>query len=68
MASPSSGDRPEKSTNGTSKRLDDDNTLASAAFGDEQTLADTDQTLADSDQTLSDIDQTSGERDQRSAW
>ena len=62
MASLSSGDRPDRFTNGRSKRRHDDNALASAGFGDEQTLADSDQTLADSDQTLADSDQTSGEQ------
>ena len=74
MASLSSGDRPEKSTNGAIKRLHQLSTLASGALGHEQTLADTDQTLGDSDQTSGERDQTSadsdptsGERDQRSA-
>ena len=74
MANLSSDDRPEKSANGTIKRLHENSTLASTGSRDEQTLADTeqtladsDQTLADSDQTLADSDQTSGERDQFSA-
>jgi len=67
MANLSSDDRPEQSTNGTIKRTDRDSILASAGFGEEQTLADSEQTLADSEQTLGDSDQTSGERDQTSA-
>lgn len=66
VASLSSGDRPE-STNGASNRRHEINIPASAALGDEQTLADNDQTLGDGDQTLADSDQSSGERDQTSA-
>jgi hypothetical protein len=62
MASLSSGDRPDKSANGTSKRRHDDNALASAGFGDEQTLADSDQTLA-----YTEIDPLTGHAPERPA-
>jgi diguanylate cyclase (GGDEF)-like protein len=65
MARLSSGDRPERSTNGMIKRLQD--SLASGGLGGRLRLADSEQTLGDSDQTLADSDQTSGERDQTSA-
>jgi diguanylate cyclase (GGDEF)-like protein len=67
VAGLSSGDRPEKSTNGAINRLHENPALDSEGHSDEQTLADAEQTLADTDQTLSDADQTSGERDQTSA-
>lgn len=67
MAGPASGDRPEKSSNGSINRLNTSNTPPSGGIGDEQTLADAEQTLADTEQTLSDSDQTSSERDQVSA-
>ncbi len=73
MASPSSGDRSEQSSNGTITGLSSDSVGVSAEVDQQaladaaQTLADTEQTLAESDQTLADDDQTGGECDQGSA-
>jgi diguanylate cyclase (GGDEF)-like protein len=69
VADPSSGARPERSTNGTINRQHEheSRTPASGGSGDEQTLADAEQTLSDTEQTLADADQTSGERDQVSS-
>ncbi len=67
VADLSSGDRPEKSTNGPTSRQHVNTNAALGALEREQTLSDTDQTLSDSDQTLADADQTSGERDQADA-
>jgi diguanylate cyclase (GGDEF)-like protein len=69
VADPSSGDRPERSTNGTidGQHAHESRTPASGPFGHEQTLADSEQTLSDSEQTLADADQTGSERDQVSA-
>jgi diguanylate cyclase (GGDEF)-like protein len=67
VADPSSRDRPEKTTNGTSNRQHDNSTPIVGGLGDEQTLADTEQTLADTEQTLGESDQTLADSDQTSA-
>jgi diguanylate cyclase (GGDEF)-like protein len=67
VAGLSSGDRPEKSTNGASRRPHDSSSRAPGGLDHERTLADSEQTLADSEQTLADADQTIGEREQSSA-
>jgi diguanylate cyclase (GGDEF)-like protein len=59
-----SGDRPEKSTNGTFIRQHENSVPASWVLGDDQTLADADQTLAEADHSGGERDQTSADSDQ----
>ena len=67
MASPTSDDRPVKSTNGVIERHRERVSAAARVVTDEQTLADAEQTLGETDQTLADADQTTSDSDQASA-
>lgn len=67
MASLSSSDRSEQSTDMSIGGANGDSVRTGVEFVDEQTLADAEQTLADGDQTQADRDQTGGECDQSSA-